>query len=54
MRYTEAVKLRAGDEVVCKETGRVLKVIYKENRKGRKECILFCDDGYEYRHDEVK
>ena len=54
MRYYDALKLRAGDEVTVKETGQILTVIYKTDRKGRKECMLFLEDGNEYRHDEVR
>lgn len=54
MTYATAKKLHRGDEVTIKETGRTLIVLDTTVRLGRKEVIVLCEDGYEYRHTEIK
>jgi hypothetical protein len=54
MRYADARKLHCGDEITIKETNTQAMVIYVIDRKGRKEAVIMCDDGYEYTHQEIK
>jgi len=53
MTYKKATRLHSGDEVTVKETGAVLMVLFIENRLGRREVAVTCEDGYTYHHTEL-
>ncbi len=52
MRYRDAVKLHSGDEVQVKETGAFVHVIEVDIED--KFVLLFCTDGLNHYHDEVR
>ena len=55
MKYADAVKLHAGDEITLKENGVTMTVAWIENHKGRKTVIVHTvEDGWEYDHREIK
>ena len=55
MKYDDAVKLHAGDEITLKENGVTMTVAWIENYKGRKTVIVHpVEDGSEYDHLKIK
>ena len=54
MKYKDALKLRYGDEVLNKKTGLAIVVSFIERYEKDKTVYVFCDDGNEYHHREVK
>lgn len=54
MDYKHARKLHNGDEVLRKSDGEPLMVLSIEEHIGRKTVLIYCDDGQEYHHREVK
>ena len=55
MKYNDAVKLHAGDEVTLKENGVTLTVLWTEKSLwGGKEVAIHCEDGWTYSHREVR
>ena len=55
MKYADAAKLHAGDEITLKENGVTMTVSWIENYKGQKTVIVHTfEDGMEYDHREIK
>lgn len=55
MRYTDAIKLHSGDEVMMKGRGNhVCTVLEVRIDAANRDCFLFCDDGNTFHHTEVK
>ncbi len=54
MKYKDALKLHNEDEVIVKKTGSVLRVSFIERYEREKSVFVFCDDGKEYHHREIK
>lgn len=55
MRYTDAIKLHKGDEVMFKKTGDVHTVLsVRLDSSSPSNCFIYCDNGKLYHHTEVK
>ena len=55
MKYADAVKLHAGDEVTRKEDGVVMTVLWTENYKDQKIVVVHTiEDSEDYNHRELK
>ena len=54
MKYKDASKLHNNDEVIVKKTGEILRVSFIERYEKEKSIFVFCDDGNEYHHRELR
>lgn len=52
MRYTNAKRLRNGDEIIIKKYGCTQYVVTIE-RPDEKTVLVHCDDGCVYHHSEI-